>query len=238
MHFLNVMYLSTTDTQAEMFKLVPLKRRTSLAKSPSTVKNYNSDSEESAVSAPCQHTSSSVLDSQLRSKSAAAAIVGSELVGLVPGGASKVKGQGQAVSKTDFGHTVPAVSNVVLEEGYRSAGEMRPHRLSISRAAGTGTGTGGASASASATSSRGQRSVLKALNSEGDTATKTRAAGAITDKNETSKFKGSLHLDRHRDGRRPSLDNKAKDVEVVGHSVARNLSALTADHPRKEEHGT
>jgi hypothetical protein len=210
MHFLNVMYLSTTDTQAEMFKLVPLKRRTSLAKSPSTVKNYNSDSEESAVSAPCQHTSSSVSvpESHLRSKSAAAAVVGSDLVGIVPGGALKVKGQGQAVSKTDFGHTVPAVSNVVLEEGYRSAGEMRPHRLSISRAAGTGTGTGGASASASATSSRGQRSVLKALNSEGDTATKTRAAGAITDKNETSKFKGSLHLDRHRDGRRPSLDSK------------------------------
>jgi hypothetical protein len=221
-----------------MFKLVPLKRRTSLAKSPSTVKNYNSDSDESAVSAPCQHTSSSVSvpESHLRSKSAAAAVVGSDLVGIVPGGALKVKGQGQTVSKADFGHTVPAVSNVVLDEGYRSAGEMRPHRLSISRATGTGTGTGGASASAA--SSRGQRSVLKALNSEGDTATKTRAAGAIADKNETSKFKGSLHLDRHRDGRRPSLDNKAKDVEVVGHSVARNSSALTIDHPRKEEHGT
>jgi hypothetical protein len=220
-------YIYIEDIQAEMFKLVPLKRRTSLAKSPSTVKNYNSDSEESAVSAPCQHTSS-VPESQLRSTTAAAAVVGRELIGsTVQGGAPKVKAH--TVSKADFGHTVPAVSNIGLDEGYRSAGELRQHRLSVSRAAGTG--------GVSVPSSRGQRSVLRALNSEGDIITKTRAAGVIGDRNETSKFRGSLHPERPRDGRRPSLE-KAKDVEVVGHGVARSLSALTTDYPRKEEYGT
>lgn len=214
----------TIDIQSEMFKLVPLKRRTSLAKSPSAVKNYNSDSEESAVSAPCPHTTS-VPESQQRSTSASGAVVGGELIGVVSGGALKAKGQGQSVSKADFGHTVPAASNVALDEGYRSAGEMRPHRLSISRAAGT--------AVTSAAPSRGPRSVLKALNSEGDTTTKNRTAGAVGDKNDASKSKGSFHLERHRDGRRPSLE-KAKEVAVVGHSVARNLYAVTTDHPRKE----
>lgn len=215
-----------------MFKLVPLKRRASVAKSPSTVKNYNSDSEESAVSAKCQQTAS-VLESQPGNTTAAtvtAAATGSESNGsTMLRRASKVKGH--ALTKSDFGHTVPADSVVVgLDEGYRSAGEMRPHRNSISRAAGTSV--------VPSASSRGQRSVLRALNSESDSAHRTRqgSGGVLADRYDASKSRGGLHLERQRDGKRPSVD-RTKEVEVIGSSIARNVSESTTGCPKKEEHG-